>query len=148
MARGVSSLMKMETELFEICAQLQRDAGCKKVMVCGQEGEILAHAGERGILDDAAADALAQMVADAMNPPPPNPETQTRPELPGELQVRLPNGMTACATTLAERAALVVVFDDATTLERVRIKMRRARDRLVKTLPGLGDPTESTPSKS
>ena len=43
---------------------------------------------------------------------------------------------------------VVRALDDATTLERVRIKMRRARERLVKSLPGLGDPTGSTPSKS
>ena len=68
--------------------------------------------------------------------------------LPGELQAELAKGLTACATSIADKAALVVIFDEATTLERVRIKMRRARDRLVKSLPGLGDPTGSTPSKS
>ena len=41
-----------------------------------------------------------------------------------------------------------VVFDSATTLERVRIKMRRARERLVKSLPGLGETSGSNPSKS
>jgi hypothetical protein len=138
--------MEMDSELFDICAQLQRDSGCKKVMVCGQEGEVLAHAGERGVLDDAAADALASIVVDAMHPQPPGPAP--RPELPGDVQVTLPNGMTACAAPLADKAALVVVFDAATTLDRVRIKMRRARDRLVKSLPGLGETSGSTPSKS
>jgi predicted regulator of Ras-like GTPase activity (Roadblock/LC7/MglB family) len=137
--------MEMESELFEICAQLQRDAGCKKVMVCGQEGEVLAHAGERGSLDEAAAEALAAIVVDTMHP---QPSESPRPELPGDLQVSLPNGLTACATSLADRAALVVLFDEATTLERVRIKMRRARERLVKNLPGLGETSGSTPSKS
>jgi predicted regulator of Ras-like GTPase activity (Roadblock/LC7/MglB family) len=139
--------METESELFEICAQLQRDAGCRKVMVCGHEGEILAHAGDRGILDEAASDALAAMVAEAMGAASAPPESPPRPELPGDLETRLPNGLTACATALADKAALVVVFDATTTLERVRIKMRRARERLEKTLP-LRDPTESTPSKS
>ena len=139
--------MEMEAELFEICAQLQRDAGCRKVMVCsGNEGEILAHAGDRGIMDEAASDALAAIVVDVMHPTPPA-EGQKLAELPGDLQATLPNGLTACAASLADKAVLVVVFDSTTTLERVRIKMRRARDRLVKTLPGVGDPTE-TPSKS
>ncbi len=147
----------IETELFEIVAQLQRDAGCRKVMLCGQEGEILAHAGDPGILDDAAADALAAIVVDALNPGTPGspanpgPLRRRRPTCGatlGELQVTLPNGMTVYATPLLDRAALVVIFDGATTVERVRVKMRRARDRLAKSLPGLGDPTESTPSKS
>jgi len=135
----------MDSELFDICAQLQRDSGCKKVMVCGIEGEVLAHAGERGVLDEAAADALAAIVVDAMHP---QPSPAPRPELPGDVQAKLPNGMTACAAPLADKAALVVVFDEATTLDRVRIKMRRARDRLVKSLPGLGETSGSTPSKS
>jgi predicted regulator of Ras-like GTPase activity (Roadblock/LC7/MglB family) len=137
--------MEMESELFEICAQLQRDAGCRKVMVCGHEGEVLAHAGDRGILDEAASEALAAIIVDAMHA---RPEPSPQAALPGELQAQLSSALTACATSIADKAALVVIFDDATTLERVRIKMRRARERLVKSLPGLGDPTGSTPSKS
>jgi hypothetical protein len=140
----------MDSELFEICAQLQRDAGCRKVMVCSSEGDVLAHAGDRGILDEAASEALVGIVVDAMHPQPS--DAAPRPELPGDLQATLPNGMTACAAPLAghqnQLAALVVVFDQTTTLERVRIKMRRARERLVKSLPGVSDPTGSTPSKS
>jgi hypothetical protein len=139
--------MEMESELFEICAQLQRDAGCRKVMVCGHEGEVLAHAGDRGILDEAASDALAAMIVDAMHARP-EPQPHNLAALPGEIQATLSKGLTACATSIADKAALVVIFDDTTTFERVRIKMRRARDRLVKSLPGLGDPTGSTPSKS
>jgi predicted regulator of Ras-like GTPase activity (Roadblock/LC7/MglB family) len=143
----IFDVMEIDSELYDICAQLQRDAGCRKVMVCGQDGEVLAHAGDRGILDEAASDALAAMVADAMHPQPS--ENRKLAELPGDLQATLPTGMTACAAALADRAALVVVFDEATTLERVRIKMRRARERLVKSLPGVEDPpTGSTPSKS
>ena len=136
----------MDSELFEICAQLQRDAGCRKVMVCGHEGEVLAHAGDRGILDEAAADALAAIAVDAMHPQPSG--SAPRPELPGDVQAALPNGMTACAAPLADKAALVVVFDGTTTLDRVRIKMRRARERLVKSLPGLGESSGPLPSKS
>src|SRR6476661_125960 len=138
--------MEIDLELFEVCAQLQRDAGCRKVMVCGHEGEVLAHAGDRGILDDAASDAVANIVIDiisgAMHAQPPPAEARPQPELPGEVQVTLQNGMTACAAALADRAALVVVFDSSTTLERVKHKMRRARDRLVKSLPNVSDPTE------
>jgi predicted regulator of Ras-like GTPase activity (Roadblock/LC7/MglB family) len=139
--------MDVESDLFEICAQLLRDAGCKKVMVCGSEGDVLAHAGERGIFDEASADALAAMVVDVLGAQA-APTTGVRPELPGELQVSLPGGLTGCGTALLDKAALVVVFDQGTTLERVKIKMRRARDRLVKSLPGIGDKNESTPSKS
>jgi len=140
--------METESELFEICAQLQRDAGCKKVMVCGHEGEILAHTGERGILDEAAAETLASIVVDVLNAASTPSGASGQASLPGELQAPLRNGMTICATAVLDKAALVVVFDGTTTLERVHLKMRRARDRLVKSLPGLGDPTESTPSKS
>jgi predicted regulator of Ras-like GTPase activity (Roadblock/LC7/MglB family) len=136
--------MEMDSELYEICAQLQRDAGCRKVMVCGHEGEVLAHAGERGTLDEASADALAGIIVDAMHPQPS--ENAPRPELPGDLQATLQNGLTACAAPLADKAALVVVFDETTTLERVRIKMRRARERLMKSLPV--ESSGSNPSKS
>jgi predicted regulator of Ras-like GTPase activity (Roadblock/LC7/MglB family) len=151
--RVIFGVMETESELFDICAQLQRDAGCKKVMVCGHEGEILAHTGERGILDEAAAETLASIVVDVLNaastPSGAGPSgSLAQASLPGELQAPLRNGMTICATAVLDKAALVVVFDGTTTLERVHLKMRRARDRLVKSLPGLGDPTESTPSKS
>jgi hypothetical protein len=134
--------MDVETELFEICAQLQRDAGCRKVLVCGSDGEMLAHAGDRGLLDESATDAVAGVVVDALAAGNADPSAT-----PPELQATLPGGLTACATAVLDRAVLAVVFDSGTELERVRAKMRRARERLVKTLPAEGEKNES-PGKS
>lgn len=133
--------MEAVSELFEICAQLVRDAGCKKVMVCDQEGEVLAHAGEPGMLGDEAGDRVAQLLADALA------AAQATPPTAEELQAALPSGLSACATTLGNRAALVVVYDETTTLDRVRVKMRRARERLMKSLPS-DDTSQETPPKS
>jgi predicted regulator of Ras-like GTPase activity (Roadblock/LC7/MglB family) len=134
----------MEMELFDLCAQLQRDAGCKKVLVCGTDGEVLAHAGQLGTLDEPASDAVASIMADALAAGAATAEDAT----PPELQATLAGGLGACATALGARAALVVIYDGGTTLERVRVKMRRARDRLVRSLPSDSDPTESPPAAS
>jgi predicted regulator of Ras-like GTPase activity (Roadblock/LC7/MglB family) len=134
--------MDTASELFEICSQLQRDAGCKKVLVCGHEGEVLAHAGETGTLDEPTGEAVAGVVADAIA------AGAAGRAATDELIATLPSERSACATALGTRAALVVIYDATTTLERVRVKMRRARERLVRSLPGEGDPTEPPPSKS
>lgn len=121
------------TELIDICQQLLRDSGGKKVMVVSVEGEVLAHAGGVGCLDE-PGDALAQLLAEVLEAaaggrvPAPKDLVAALPELP--------KGLSACATAVGAAAALLVVFDGrVTALERVRLKVRRAREVLNKNLP-------------
>jgi hypothetical protein len=131
--------MIASADLTEICQQLVRDAGGKKVLLCDAEGEVLAHAGQEGAtgtLDDATGDALAQLIADVFEGAAAGGRVPATKDLVASVPGALPGGLSACATAVGAKAALVVVFDGrATTLDRVRLKVRRAREILVKSLP-------------
>jgi hypothetical protein len=120
----------MAEGLYEVCEKLLRDAGSRKVMVCSAEGDVLAHAGSTGALDEATGEAIASLVGDVIN------GAQAGQFPPTEdVVATLQSSMTVCAAPIGTRAALVVLFDNTIGLERVRTKMRRARDVLMKTLP-------------
>ena len=126
------------TELFEICEQLQRDAGGRKVMVFDADGAVLAHAGDPGALDEAAGDSLATLIGDVIT------GAQAGQFPPAEDMVAvLPMGLHVCAAPVGTQAVLVVVFDKSASLDRVRAKMRRARAMLEKSLPTESGPTAS-----
>lgn len=136
----------MASDLFDACEKLQRDAGGRKVMLCGPEGEVLAHAGAEGVIDDGAAEALAQVVADVLSDAAADNGRKTSIE---ERVVVVARGLSACAAPVGGRAVLIVLFDGSTTLERVRLKMRRARESVLKILPGEGKGTgQGTPEPS
>jgi hypothetical protein len=120
----------MVNDLPEVCDKLNRDAGARKVMLCAADGEVLAHAGVTGALDEHAADAIAQLVADVVQ------QSAALGQIPGadDVVVTLRGTLQACAAPAGPRAALVVLFDGSTSLERVRQKMRRARSVLEKSL--------------
>ena len=120
----------MAEGLYEVCEKLLRDAGGRKVMVCSSEGDVLAHAGSTGALDDATGEAVASLVGDVINGAQAGQFPPT-----DDVVATLQNSLTVCAAPIGTRAALVVLFDNATSLDRVRTKMRRARDVLMKTLP-------------
>jgi hypothetical protein len=131
--------MIASADLTEICQQLVRDSGGKKVMLVGGDGEVLAHAGATGALDEATGDALAQLIADVVDGATEGRVPATK-DLVASLPGGLPGGLSACATSVGDKASLVVVFDGrATTLERVRLKIRRARELLGKSLPSDGN---------
>lgn len=120
----------MTNELPDVCDKLQRDAGARKVMVCSADGEVLGHAGVTGVLDDGVSEAIAQLVADVIQ------QAATLGQVPGtdDIVVTLRGTLQACAAAAGPRAALVVIFDGSTSLDRVRQKMRRARTVLEKSL--------------
>ncbi len=129
--------MTAESELFDICTQLERDAVCKKVLLAAVDGQVLAHAGARGLLHDEVADAVAAVVADALASAELAAQGLTGglQEDDGEAMVAarevatlLPGGIAVCAAAIDGRAVLVVIYDGATTISRVRLKMRRARE--------------------
>lgn len=129
--------MIASADLTETCQQLARDSGGKKVMLVGIDGEVLAHAGTAGALDDATGDALAQLIADVVEGAAEGRVPATK-DLVASLPGGLPGGLSACATAVGDKAALVVVFDGrTTTLERVRLRIRRARELLGKSLPAV-----------
>jgi hypothetical protein len=131
--------MIASADLTEICQQLARDSGGKKVLVCSADGEVLAHAGQEGstgTIDDATGEALAQLIADVVEGAAAGGRVPATKDLVASLPGGLPGGLSACATSIGARAALVVIFDGrTTTLDRVRLKVRRARDLIAKSLP-------------
>jgi len=115
-------------ELPELCERLQRDAQAEGVLVLGAEGELVGHSGDLGRLPDAAVDAVADLVADVL-------QGAARHELQdGDDLVAEIGELQACAASLGERAALVVVFDSSSTLALVRLRMKRARELLLRSL--------------
>jgi hypothetical protein len=142
----VSKWVKMPTDLPEVCDKLCRDAGARKVMLCASDGEVLAHAGVTGAFDEAATDAIAQLVADVMmksaapDSRAPSGDPSGQMGLTGPLAntddvvITIRGTLQACASPAGPRAALVVLFDGSTSLERIRQKMRRARTVLEKSL--------------
>jgi hypothetical protein len=123
------------SELDDVCDKLLAEAGARKVMVCSAEGEMLAHAGALGALDEPTTDAIAKLVTDVLKAPATSDTTNDAPSRAGTLF--------ACAASVAGQAALVVLFEERASPERVRAKMRRARDLLEKSLPGESKRNES-----
>jgi hypothetical protein len=140
--------MIASVDLTDICQQLVRDSGGRKVLVCGVDGEVLAHAGQEGstgTLDEATGEALAQLIADVVEGAAAGARVPATKDLVASLPGGLPGGLSACATSIASKAALVVIFDArTTTLDRVRLKVRRARDLIGKSLTL--EPTAEKPS--
>ena len=131
--------MIASADLIDICQQLVRDSGGRKVLVCSTDGEVLAHAGQEGAtgtIDDETGEALAQLIADVVEGAAAGARVPATKDLVASLPAGLPGGMSACATSIGGKAALVVIFDGrATTLDRVRLKVRRARELIAKSLP-------------
>jgi hypothetical protein len=140
--------MIASANLGEIVLQLFRDSGGKKVMLCNSEGEVLAHAGAVGAIDEATGDALAQLIAEVVHGATEGRLPATK-DLVATVPGGLPGGLSVCATAIEGRAALVVVFDSgSTTLERVRLKIRRARELLGKSLPRDASASDPKPEPS
>src|ERR1700743_3103869 len=96
--------------LTETCQQLVRDSGGKKVMLIGIDGEVLAHAGGAGALDDATGDALAQLVADVVEGAAEGRVPATK-DLGASLPGGPPGGLSACATAVGDKGGLGGLFD-------------------------------------
>lgn len=115
--------------LDAICEQLARATSAKKVLVCAEDGSILAHAGERGIftsqLSSELADLVAQVLVETQQSDPPIP-VEDRYTQVGKLQV--------CAAPLADRALLLVLFDETADIGQVRVRVRRARPLMLRVL--------------
>jgi hypothetical protein len=114
--------------LDDQCDRLQRDANALGVMVLGDDGGILGHAGAIAALPDPVVEASADLVASLL-------QAVARNELQeGDDMVAEVDELQACAAPLGPKAVVVVVFDDTSTLSLVRLRMRRARDLLLRSL--------------
>ncbi len=130
-------------EVSELCHRLHRETSANAVLVCGPEGEILGHAGSPGSLDDEALDAVADCTVEVLRAGASgsgggsgNGEGAATEREAGELDdhVRRAGPLHLCAAPLGGRAVLVVVFDNGASLTLVRLRMRRARELILRSL--------------
>jgi hypothetical protein len=108
-------------ELPELLERLQEDAGAIAVLVLAGEGDLLGWAGELAALPDGTVDAVADLFA-------------ARSPAEGDDLVAEIGAQKACATSLAGRAVLIVVFDEGSTLPHVQARIKSARSRIVRSL--------------
>ncbi len=115
----------------ELCARLQRETNALAVLILGEEGDILGHAGQPAALADPVVDAIADATAEtlqraARNEPPQDPDDHVAQV--GAVQV--------CAAPVAAgaKAVLLVVFDGGSNLALVRLRMKRAREQILRSL--------------
>ena len=119
------------SDVPELCSRLLRETNALAVMVLGEEGQIVGHAGAPGALTDAVVDGVGDAAGEvllraaARNAAPPS-EADEQVALVGTTQV--------CAAPLGAKAVLVVVFDDPANLNQVKLRMKRARELLLRTL--------------
>jgi predicted regulator of Ras-like GTPase activity (Roadblock/LC7/MglB family) len=123
-----TAVMEASGDLPDLCERLRRDANARGVLVLDEAGEILGHSGAVGRLPEKALDAIADLVADVTASAAKN-ELADGDDLVAEI-----DDLQACAAPLGTRAILVVVFDDSSTLALVRLRMKRARDPILRTL--------------
>ena len=111
--------------LQELCSRLHRETNAEAVLVLSQEGEILGHAGSPGGLEEAMVEAIGDATVDSLA------RASADPEADG--QVCKVGGSQLCAAPLGTRAVLVVVFGDETSLGLVRLRMKRARELILRS---------------
>lgn len=115
-------------DLDDQCTRLQRDASAVGVMVVDKDGALLGRAGRIAQLPEPIIDATADLVVDCLGAVARN-ELLDGDDLVAELE-----DLSACAAPLGPKAVLVVVFDEGSTLALVRMRMKRARDVLLRSI--------------
>lgn len=116
-------------DLSELCHRLHRETNAVAVLLCGPEGEVLGHAGAPGSLEDEAIDAVADCTVEVLRADPQQRDTGDADDHLGRV-----GPLHLCATSLGNRAVLVVVFDNGASLTLVRLRMRRARELMLRSL--------------
>ncbi|MCS6915286.1 MAG: hypothetical protein RMK29_15890 [Myxococcales bacterium] len=114
-----------------LCDQLARAASARKVLVCGEDGSILAHAGDQGLFSGPVSSELADLVAQVLVE-----AQQAEGAVPIEDRYTRVGRFQVCAAPLADRALLLVLFDDRTDAGQVRVRVRRARPLMLRILSG------------
>jgi hypothetical protein len=111
-------------DLDEVCGRLQRDATARAALVLDGGGRILGHSGALSSLAEPVLDAIADLVT----------QLARRGDEGDEDVVAAVGPLKVCAARLGGRGALAVVFDDASTLGLVRLRVKRARELLLRSL--------------
>lgn len=114
--------------LDALCDQLARATSARKVMVCAEDGTVLAHAGDRGVFTDRLSAELADLIAEVLL------EAQIGQPIPIEDRYTQVDRLHVCAAPLADRALLLVLFDDTAEIGQVRVRVRRARPLMLRAL--------------
>lgn len=116
----------------ELCGRLLRESNALAVLILGDEGDILGYAGQPSSLADPVVDAIADATAETLqratrNEPPQDPDDHVAQV--GAVQV--------CAAPVGGKAVLLVVFDGGSNLALVRLRMKRAREQILRSFePG------------
>lgn len=125
--------------LDALCEQLARATAARKVLVCAEDGAVLAHAGERGVFNNQLSNELAELVAQVLV------ETQqTDPPMPVEDRYTQVGRLQVCAAPIADRALLLVLFDETADVGQVRVRVRRARPLMLRILSSNNQPPASS----
>ncbi len=132
--------MDSSASLDALCDQLARATSARKVLVCAEDGSILAHAGERGVFTNQISADLARLVAQVLCEAQ---QTSEEVAVPVEDRYTKVGRLHVCAAPLANRALLLVLFDDATEIGQVRVRVRRARPLMLRVLSGSTQPQAS-----
>lgn len=114
-----------------LCDQLARATSARKVIVCGEDGSVLAHAGDQGIFTAQISSELADLVAQVLIE-----AQQAEGTVPVEDRYTRVGRLHVCAAPLADRALLLVLFDENTDVGQVRVRVRRARPLMLRILSG------------
>lgn len=122
------SLSELPDIVLELCSRLHRETSAQAVLVLGQEGEILGHAGSPALLDDAVLDAIGDATVETLG------RAGTPAAAEADDQVHAVGNTQLCAAPLGTRAVLMVAFDDAASLGLVRLRMKRARELILRSL--------------
>lgn len=118
--------------LDALCDRLLRSTAARKVLVCGLDGGVMAHAGEKSIfaVNRQLSSELAEVAAEVLI------ETQHASHLSVPVEDRFTHAarLQVCAAPLGHQALLLVLFDEHIDVSQVRVRVRRARPQMLRIL--------------
>ncbi len=132
MATGLVMYPEEQQQITNVCGRLNKDANAKAVLLIGKDGQEIATAGETGHLDItslssltagnvAATGGIAKLIAEK--------------EFTGQFHEG--ERTNVHISLVAQRAILVVLFDERSSLGLVRLRVKKASDELGKVFDAL-----------
>ena len=116
-------------DVGELCGRLHRETSAQAVLVLGQDGAILGHAGSPATLDDETVEVLGDLVVEAMVRP-----AGADGEFDDGEELRAVGETQLCATRLGRNHLLVVAFASDSSAALVRLQIKRARELILRSL--------------
>ena len=113
-----------------LCERLLRSAVARKVLICTLDGCVVAHAGDRNVFAGVTSTEFTELAAEMLI------ETQQASHLavPVEDRFAKVGRMQVCAAPLGHQALLLVLYDERSDANLVRIRVRRARPQMLRVL--------------